>query len=51
MIRHDENGGLLTDQQVYDSLPYRMQGLAKASSGTQHFRCRHLQLIARIAHS
>jgi hypothetical protein len=41
MIRHDENGGLLTDQQVYDSLPYRMQGLAKASSGTQHFRCRH----------
>ena len=25
-LRHDENGVLLTDQQVYDSLPYRMQG-------------------------
>jgi hypothetical protein len=37
-----------------DSLPHRMQGLAKASSGTQHFRCRHLQFNctpARIAHS
>ena len=47
MIRHDENGVLLTDQQVYDSLLYRMQRLAKASSGTQPFRCRHVQLIAR----
>jgi hypothetical protein len=54
MIRHDENGVLLTDQQGCDSLPHRMQGLAKASSGTQHFRCRHLQFNctpARIAHS
>jgi hypothetical protein len=32
-LRHDEAGNLLTDKQVYDSLPYRMQGFLWAVGG------------------
>jgi hypothetical protein len=32
-LRHEENGVLLTDKQVYDSLPYRMRGFVWAGYG------------------
>ena len=29
-VRHDGDGNLLTDQEVYNSLPHRMQGFVRA---------------------